>query len=41
MVLVVIGYRDLDGDLHGINAWPASGPDIALYLAGAHDGEDD
>lgn len=41
MVLVVIGYRDLDGDLHGINAWPASGADIALYLAGAHDGEDD
>jgi hypothetical protein len=21
-VLVVIGYRDIDGDLHGINAWP-------------------
>lgn len=30
-VLVVIAYRDLDGDLHGINAWPAlrSGPHAA------------
>jgi hypothetical protein len=41
MVLVVIGYRDLDGDLHGINAWPASRADIALYVAGASNGEDD
>jgi hypothetical protein len=41
MVLVVVGYRDLDGDLHGINAWPASGPDLALYVAGVSDGEDD
>jgi hypothetical protein len=41
MVLVVVGYRDVDGDLHGINAWPASGPDLALYTAGVSDGEDD
>lgn len=41
MVLVVVGYRDLDGDLHGINAWPATGPDMALYVAGVRDGEDD
>jgi hypothetical protein len=40
-VLVVIGYRDLDGELHGINAWPASGADLALYLEGANDGKDD
>ncbi|MEI2765668.1 MAG: hypothetical protein V9F82_08300 [Dermatophilaceae bacterium] len=25
-VIVVVAYRDLDGDLHGINAWPATGP---------------
>lgn len=30
-VLVVIAYRDLDGDLHGMNAWPASGRDLATY----------
>ena len=41
MVLVVVGYRDLDGDLHGINAWPASGADLALYATGVSDGEDD
>lgn len=29
--LVVIAYRDLDGELHGMNAWPASGRDLALY----------
>jgi hypothetical protein len=39
-VLVVVAYRDLDGDLHGINAWPASGADLALYVAGVSDGED-
>jgi len=33
-VLVVIAYRDLDGDLHGMNAWPASGRDLATYLEG-------
>lgn len=41
LVLVVIGFRDLDGDLHGINAWPATGVDLALYTAGVSDGEDD
>lgn len=30
-VLVVIAYRDLDGDLHGMNAWPASGRDLVTY----------
>ncbi len=30
-VIVVIAYRDLDGDLHGINAWPATGGDLKLY----------
>ncbi len=28
-VLVVIAYRDVDGELHGMNAWPASGRDLA------------
>jgi hypothetical protein len=32
-VLVVIAYEDLDGDLHGLNAWPASGRDLATYEA--------
>ena len=30
-VLVVIAYRDLDRDLHGINACPATGADLAVY----------
>lgn len=30
-VLVVIAYRDFDGQLHGMNAWPASGRDLATY----------
>jgi hypothetical protein len=30
-VLVVIAYQDQDGDLHGLNAWPASGRDLASY----------
>jgi hypothetical protein len=39
-VLVVIAYQDLDGDWHGLNAWPASGRDLATYLEGeAHDEE--
>jgi hypothetical protein len=33
-VLVVIAYQDLDGDLHGMNAWPASGRDLATYREG-------
>jgi hypothetical protein len=40
-VLVVIAYRDLDGDLHGINAWPATGADLKLYQQGDEDGQDD
>jgi hypothetical protein len=40
-VLVVIAYRDLDGDLHRINAWPpATGEDLRV-CEGGHDGEDD
>jgi len=30
-VLAVIAYRDLDGALHGVNAWPATGSDLADY----------
>jgi hypothetical protein len=33
-VLVVIAYQDLDEDLHGMNAWPASGRDLATYREG-------
>lgn len=40
-VLTVIAYRDLDGDLHLINAWPATGADLSLYRKGASNGEDD
>lgn len=36
-VLVVIAYPDLDGDWHGMNAWPASGRDLATYLKGSAD----
>jgi hypothetical protein len=39
-VLVVIAHRDLDADLHGINAWPATGADLKLYQ-GDGDGQDD
>lgn len=30
-VLTVIAFRDADGDLYGINAWPATGADLTLY----------
>lgn len=30
-VLVVIAYRDLNGQLHGLNAWPTSGRDLRTY----------
>ena len=40
-VLVVIAYRDLDNDLHGINAWPATGADLRVYERGDDDGQDD
>ena len=39
--LVVIAYRDIDGDLHGINAWPATGIDLKIYTEGNDDGQDD
>jgi len=40
-VLVIIAYRDLDGDLHGINAWPATGNDLRIYEEGIEHGEED
>jgi len=40
-VLMLIAYRDLNGDLHGLNAWPASGADLSVYQKGAHDVEAD
>jgi hypothetical protein len=33
-VLVVLAYRDLDGDLHGMTAWPAAGRTLRLYTDG-------
>ncbi|WP_346924581.1 hypothetical protein [uncultured Arthrobacter sp.] len=36
-VLVVIAYQDLDGDWHGMNAWPASGRDLATSFEEAAD----
>lgn len=39
-VLVVIAYRDLDGELHGVNAWPATGADLQIYQEGLDDGQD-
>lgn len=33
-VLLVLVYRDLDGDLHGMTAWPASGRALRLYGEG-------
>lgn len=38
-VLVVIAYRDSDGELHGMNAWPASGRDLATYKRAVSDDE--
>lgn len=39
-VLVVIAYRDLDGELHGMNAWPASGRDLTTYRRAVCDDEE-
>lgn len=39
-VLVVIAYRDVDGELHGVNAWPATGADLQIYQEGLEDGQD-
>lgn len=33
-VLVVLVYRDLDRDLHGMTAWPATGRALRLYTEG-------
>jgi hypothetical protein len=33
-VLVVLAYRDLDDDLHGMSAWPATGRALRLYTEG-------
>lgn len=38
-VLVVIAYADLDGDVHGMNSWPASGRDPAAYRKMVEDDE--
>ncbi len=40
-VIVVIAYRDLDGELHGINAWPATGADLKMFQQGDNHGQDD
>ena len=37
-VLLVLAYQDLDGNLHGLNAWPASGRDLATYNERNDDG---
>lgn len=34
-VLVVLAYRDLDGDLHGLTAWPATGRALRVYTDGS------
>jgi len=39
-VLVVIAYRDADSELHGMNAWPASGRDLATYKRAVPDDEE-
>jgi hypothetical protein len=41
LLIVVIAYRDLDGILHGVNAWPATGADRNVYAGGGEDGEGD
>jgi hypothetical protein len=41
LLIVVIAYRDLDGILHGVNAWPAPGADRNVYAGGGEDGEGD
>lgn len=39
-VLVVIAYQGVDGELHGMNAWPASGRDLATYNKAVSDDEE-
>jgi hypothetical protein len=31
-------YRDLNGDVHGVNAWPATGVDLDVYQQGGRNG---
>lgn len=38
-VLTVIAYHGLDGELHGMNSWPASGRDLATYRKAVADDE--
>lgn len=38
-VLVVIAYEDLDGEVHGMNSWPASGRDLDIYRRAVEDDE--
>lgn len=33
-VLLVLAYRDMDGDIHGISPWPATGRALRLYTEG-------
>jgi len=33
-VLAVLAYRDVDGDVHGMTAWPATGRALRLYTDG-------
>ena len=40
-ILVMIAFPDADGDLHDINACPATGADLRFYREGTTDGEDD
>lgn len=40
-VLTVIAWRDDDGDLHLINAWPATGADMRIYREEKDRGQDD
>ena|GEM_PF-6514066 len=30
-ILVIIAYRDLGGDRHGLNAWPATGAALRIH----------
>ncbi|MHB8449999.1 MAG: hypothetical protein ACYDAQ_06065 [Mycobacteriales bacterium] len=38
-VLLVLAYRDLNGDWHGLNAWRAPGRDLTTYKERISDGE--
>ncbi len=38
---LLVSWVDLDGDLHGVNAWPATGADLKFYEEGLDNGQDD